>query len=60
MIGLQDKLWAALPGEGNQQNLHCENSGKTGSDKDGLSNRCFKEQKPMMSEKRRDFSRAHN
>lgn len=49
MMGLQDKLWAVVPGETNQQSLCCENPGKTGSDKAELSNRCFKEQKPMMS-----------
>lgn len=39
MMSLQDKLWAVMPGETNQQSLCCENSGKTFSDKGGLSNR---------------------
>lgn len=60
MMSLQDKLWPAVPEETNQQSLCCENSGKTVSEKAGLSNRCLKEHKPLMSEKRRDYRRAHN
>lgn len=60
-MSLQDKLWAAVPRKTNQLSLCCENSGKTGSEQGGLSNRRFKEEKSIMFEKRRrDYSRVHN